>query len=576
MNVRLLYQSLVCLVVLAGPRATSAQETTSANANADSDREVCRSQLRKTYEAIQAYRRAHKDLPNWLTDLVPQYLPDNEVLICPITKRTGRTHQFAHVADPKLPTSYLYEFNPLPMGGIWGGGQITMRTFKRRQMGLVGSGVPIVRCHLHQPVLNLAFGGEIYESGLNWEDKFADVIDAGAWNPARLFADSGVSPEPEPEPVPVLRSVLRLPRPEAEVTSADVIGEPAPEVKLPLLDGGQFALRSYQGEAIVLLDFWATWCPPCRTAMPILADIAKAYAAKGVRYVAVNLREDGEAIRDFLKTAGLQLVVSLDEDGSAARAFGVTAIPTLVLIDKQGRVQKFHVGASPNLKADVTQALDELLAGKDLAQAAPSDRPRPTMPIPARDARAIPAMLDLTRYYHASLTETWHPGDATGNDLSRLPSGLQTFAGVTFDVRGVVQLNGGGLIDMRGKAYPQQVRNIAVGQKCRQLHFLHATGWSDPDGTVIGGYILKYADGSEEDVPVIYGQDVRDWWVGTDPNATLSRAKVAWAGKTPSGGDVRLYLNSRPNPKPDTEITSIDYVSTMSRCAPFLIAVTVE
>ena len=79
-----------------------------------------------------------------------------------------------------LPACYLYEFSPLPMGHVWAGGQIRMRDFKRRQMGLVGGEVPIVRCHLHQPVLNLAFDGRIYESPVSWEQNFRDVVDPAA------------------------------------------------------------------------------------------------------------------------------------------------------------------------------------------------------------------------------------------------------------------------------------------------------------------------------------------------------------------------------------------------------------
>jgi hypothetical protein len=149
-------------------------------------------------------------------------------------------------------------------------------------------------------------------------------------------------------------------------------------------------------------------------------------------------------------------------------------------------------------------------------------------------------------------------------------------AGVPFDVRGIVQLNGGGMIEMRGKPFPRRVLGIKLGRKCARLHFLHSTGWTEKDGTVVGEYRLVYTDGSRQDLPIIYGEDVRDWWVGTDTTVELKNGQVAWQGQTSNGNAVRLYRRTWENPAPDREVASIDYVSTMTRCAPFLVAITVE
>jgi regulation of enolase protein 1 (concanavalin A-like superfamily) len=143
------------------------------------DCELCKKNLAKISEAILAYRKEHKDIPNWLSDLVPKYLPDDAVLICPVTTKTGRLSPFGAL-DPKLRSSYLYEFCPTPMTatvkGAFDGPLRTNRDWKRQQMGLVGSEVPIVRCLLHNPVLNLSFGGRIYESPMFWEQNFLDVV----------------------------------------------------------------------------------------------------------------------------------------------------------------------------------------------------------------------------------------------------------------------------------------------------------------------------------------------------------------------------------------------------------------
>ncbi len=329
-----------------------------ASAEDENERQVCIKQLEKIHQAIQAYRRDHKDLPEWLSDLVPKYIPDNDQLICPVTKRTKRTHQFQHLRDPKLPTAYLYEFSLLPMGDVWQGGEIRMRDYKRRQMGLLGGEVPIVRCHLHDPVLNLAFSGRIYESGLNWEENFADYVDFQQFQMAKLFPE--VAPKPAPQPQPVTAPRVRM---AAEETGPEaLVGKPAPAFTLPLLEGGTFELASYQGKQIVLLDFWATWCGPCRVAMPTLVEVSRDYAAKGVRYFAVNLREKPDVIRKYLKQANLEIVVPLDEDGKIARTYNVRGIPTMVIVGKDGKVKKVHVGSSPSLKQELTSALDELLA----------------------------------------------------------------------------------------------------------------------------------------------------------------------------------------------------------------------
>jgi len=143
------------------------------------DRAACIANLERISAAILAYRKDHKDIPHWLSDLVPKYLPDASVFICPVTKKTERLSAFGAL-DPKVRCSYLYEFSPTPMTATvknaFAGPLRTNRDWKRQQMGLIGSDVPIVRCLLHSPVLNLAFGGRIYESPLFWEENFLDVV----------------------------------------------------------------------------------------------------------------------------------------------------------------------------------------------------------------------------------------------------------------------------------------------------------------------------------------------------------------------------------------------------------------
>ncbi len=148
----------------------------------------------------------------------------------------------------------------------------------------------------------------------------------------------------------------------SETRETSLEGKPVPgPFKLALLDGGEFVLPATGSTNIVLLDFWATWCGPCRQVMPTLAEISREYAPRGVRYVAVNLREKPETIRAYLTSTKLDLTVALDTDGKMAEAFHVRGIPTMVLVDPANVVRKVHVGASPEVGKELRRALDDLL-----------------------------------------------------------------------------------------------------------------------------------------------------------------------------------------------------------------------
>jgi hypothetical protein len=194
--------------------------------------------------------------------------------------------------------------------------------------------------------------------------------------------------------------------------------------------------------------------------------------------------------------------------------------------------------------------------------------------IPERLREAPAECVDLTEYYNAALLQTWHPG-MPNNSLDMLPPGLLQLADVVFDVRGIIQLSG---IDLRkaGGRYPEQINGIRVGKSCRQLHFLHAAGWHSPEGTRLGSYIVHYADGQEFVIPIVYGEDVRDWNGSNDMSTETSRSQIVWSAINNAGLHVRLFKTTWINPMPEKEIVSIDYTSTMVNAAPFLIAITAE
>lgn len=132
-------------------------------------------------------------------------------------------------------------------------------------------------------------------------------------------------------------------------------GKRTPQLQLPAIDGAPWRLAGERGHP-VLLNFWASWCEPCRAEMPSLERLALAQREAGLRVVAVNYREGEPAVKRFLAKVPLQLPVVRDADGAAARGFGINIFPSTVAIDRQGRarfivVGDFDWGGAPGMEA---------------------------------------------------------------------------------------------------------------------------------------------------------------------------------------------------------------------------------
>jgi len=119
------------------------------------------------------------------------------------------------------------------------------------------------------------------------------------------------------------------------------IGEPAPATVFTLLDGDAIALDQLAGRP-VLLNFWATWCVPCRAELPALAAVAADHTNLAV--VAVNMQEEADLAAAFLDRIDVNLPTALDQDGAIARRFGVVNLPTTILIGPDGAIVARHVG----------------------------------------------------------------------------------------------------------------------------------------------------------------------------------------------------------------------------------------
>jgi len=160
-----------------------------------------------------------------------------------------------------------------------------------------------------------------------------------------------------------------------------LVGKQAPRTTLHILDGDAVRMRAKKSGHPVVLEFWATWCVPCRQSLKMVNDLAKTYQAKGVTVYLVNQNEDESAVRAFVKDLRLAWPAVLDQKGKLGKKYFVRGIPETVIIDSNGVVQAVHVGFAPDLEKVLREELDALLAGKNLRSAAEpaatSDQPRP-------------------------------------------------------------------------------------------------------------------------------------------------------------------------------------------------------
>ncbi len=126
--------------------------------------------------------------------------------------------------------------------------------------------------------------------------------------------------------------------------------KPAPDFQLKTLDGQVVTLSQFRGKP-VLLNFWASWCQPCREEMPYLQQIYNKYKDRGLVFYAIDIGETPETINNFFKENSLFMPVLLDTDKSVGQSYGITGIPETFLIDKNGIIRKKQIGAYPNSEA---------------------------------------------------------------------------------------------------------------------------------------------------------------------------------------------------------------------------------
>ncbi|MDW8327453.1 MAG: TlpA disulfide reductase family protein [Anaerolineales bacterium] len=148
----------------------------------------------------------------------------------------------------------------------------------------------------------------------------------------------------------------RLPSPRA--------GFPAPDFTLETLDGDTASLADYRGR-VIILNFWASWCGPCRAEMPALQALWEAQRERGLVVLAINstVQDSVPAATAFLQKMNLNLPVLIDRDGAATQRYLVRALPTTFFVDRQGIIRSMMIGGP--VSAAVLQTQVEPLLAED-------------------------------------------------------------------------------------------------------------------------------------------------------------------------------------------------------------------
>lgn len=140
-----------------------------------------------------------------------------------------------------------------------------------------------------------------------------------------------------------------------------LVHQAAPAATIQPFEGEPFALASLKGKSVVLLDFWATWCSPCRNSLPVLAEVAREYKDRDVVVLAVSNDDDWHTAKSYLEASKLDLV-GVKGTAELNRDYKVEALPETIIIDKNGDVAWAHVGVPLNEKEVLRKELDRCLS----------------------------------------------------------------------------------------------------------------------------------------------------------------------------------------------------------------------
>jgi thiol-disulfide isomerase/thioredoxin len=146
------------------------------------------------------------------------------------------------------------------------------------------------------------------------------------------------------------------------------------ELSLRDLDGRDRSLRELHGQ-VVLLSFWASWCPPCIQEMPGIQRLADGMRGKPFAVIGVNVAEDQSRVKSLVRRMGVGFPILLDRDGAVFNRWGTTVLPTNLLLDRRGAVRYVGRGPLDWDAPEIADALEALIAEGDAATGTPADRP---------------------------------------------------------------------------------------------------------------------------------------------------------------------------------------------------------
>jgi peroxiredoxin len=148
---------------------------------------------------------------------------------------------------------------------------------------------------------------------------------------------------------------------------AELLGQPAPNLELDQLDGGRVSLAEHLGQRVVILIFWASWSAPSTEGMSTLNEFVELCRQQDTPVFAVNLGEDAASVRETVTAMGYRGPVLLDTRAESLQTYKMGALPITILIGKDGTVQAYHTGSTPEVRARVRDDVAALIAGKKLA-----------------------------------------------------------------------------------------------------------------------------------------------------------------------------------------------------------------
>ena len=137
------------------------------------------------------------------------------------------------------------------------------------------------------------------------------------------------------------------------------LGNLAPDFHLEDLDGQAVSLEDLRGSP-VLINFWGTWCPPCRDEMPYIQEVHEEWSDKGLMILAVHLGSDLSEVKDFTQEYNLTFTILLDAEREVALKYGIQYTPTTFFLDKDGRIQDKIIGAFQS-KAHIESSLSKIM-----------------------------------------------------------------------------------------------------------------------------------------------------------------------------------------------------------------------